>query len=58
MLNWVLALLIKDKRLTIKEAEALSHVLTRSIHPTDVKEAVKIVEEILKDPSKAMEEKT
>ena len=58
MINWVLALLVVNKSITLEEADALSHVLTRTTHPQDVEDAVAIVKDVLKDPKQAKLEKT
>lgn len=60
MLNWTLAINIatKGKPLTLEQAKALSHVLHRTIHPQDIEDALVIVQEVLDNPTKAMEDKT
>jgi hypothetical protein len=58
MLNWILSILVIKKQLTLKQAKALSHVLHRTIHPQEVEEAIKIVDNVLKNPDKSVEEAT
>ncbi len=49
MLNWTLALLAHFKIISVDEAQHLSDELHKKIHPHQVKDALVIVEQLMKD---------